>query len=397
MIGLAVARGLAARESSSSTTTLLLERHGQVGTETSSRNSEVVHAGLYYGPRTLKTRLCLPGRVSLYAFCARHSVPHARVGKWVVAQDGAQREALEDLRAHCEALAADPEFGAAAPPVRFLSDAEARALEPAVRADAGVLESPETGIVDSHALMLALHGLFEDAGGVTALNSAVVGIEPLLSSPSAPPGSGGWRLTVRDAATGAESTIEAETIINSAGLGAVGIHNMIVAGRHPERTVRAHYAKGSYFSYGASAPRVRRLVYPAPSAGHAGLGTHLTLDLAGRMRFGPDAEWVEDPSDLAVSAARLPAALAEIRRYLPDVDAEALAPDYAGVRPKLGRLSGVGAGPGFQDFRVAREQGYEGWVDLLGMESPGLTSCLAVAEYVRDLLYGSQSRDLGPA
>ncbi|RYO91087.1 hypothetical protein DL762_002383 [Monosporascus cannonballus] len=394
VIGLAIARALAAQPGSS---TLLVERHGQVGTETSSRNSEVIHAGLYYGPGTLKTRLCVEGRRALYRFCADHGVAHRRTGKWIVAQDAAELEALGRIRDFCRAHNAEVGEEEALP-VRFVGREEARRLEPDVRADAGILESPTTGIVDSHGLMLALQGLFEDAGGVTALNSEVVGVEPLPApSPASTPGSGGWRVTVRDPGAGgagsgseleSESTITAETVINSAGLGAAAIHNMVAPA---ERHVRLHYAKGNYFSYGASAPRVGRLIYPAPAPGGAGLGTHLTLDLAGRVRFGPDVEWVGSPGDLAVSAARLAPAVAEIRRYLPGVDASALAPDYAGVRPKLAPRGAVGAGGGFRDFYVKAEEGFAGWVNLLGMESPGLTSCLAVADYVRDLLHGSRS------
>ncbi|RYP54865.1 hypothetical protein DL768_000429 [Monosporascus sp. mg162] len=394
VIGLAIARALAAQPGSS---TLLVERHGQVGTETSSRNSEVIHAGLYYGPGTLKTRLCVEGRRALYRFCADHGVAHRRTGKWIVAQDAAELEALGRIRDFCRAHNA--EAGEEALPVRFVGREEARRLEPDVRADAGILESPTTGIVDSHGLMLALQGLFEDAGGVTALNSEVVGVEPLPApSPASTPGSGGWRVTVRDPGAGGTesgsepepgSTITAETVINSAGLGAAAIHNMMAP---PGRHVWLHYAKGNYFSYGASAPRVGRLIYPAPAPGSAGLGTHLTLDLAGRVRFGPDVEWVASPDDLAVNADRLAPAVAEIRRYLPGVDASALAPDYAGVRPKLTPRGAVGTGGGFRDFYVRAEDGFAGWVNLLGMESPGLTSCLAVADYVRDLLYGSRSR-----
>lgn len=410
VIGLAIARRLAA----TANPTVLIERHRQVGTETSSRNSEVIHAGLYYGRGTLKTRLCIRGRDALYAFCAERGVAHRRTGKWIVAQDSAELAALERIAEHCASMDrdADGEEGPLRAPVRFLSKEEACRLEPDVRAEAGVLESPETGIIDSHGLMLALQGLFEDAGGMTVLGSEVVGIEPLSSSSNnnnsstSVPGSSGWRLTVRDTTPDAdgnraESTIATSTIINSAGLGAAALHNHIL--RHhgqPERQVKSYYAKGNYFSYGASRPHPSRLIYPAPTPGHAGLGTHLTLDLAGRVRFGPDAEWVDAPDDLAVSAERLPRALAEIRKYLPAVDAAALAPDYAGIRPKLGRLGGTntnnstdgkGGGGGFQDFYIRKEEGFEGWVNLLGMESPGLTSCLAIADYVKDLLYASQS------
>lgn len=355
-------------------TTLLLEQHAQVGTETSSRNSEVIHAGIYYGAGSLKTQLCVRGREQLYAFCAKHQVAHQRTGKWIVAQDAAQREALERIHAFCR-----DELGV---PTRWVGEDEQRREEPDVQARAGALESPTTGIVDSHGLMLALHGQFEEAGGVTALNSRLVGVEPL----GTPAGAGGWRLTVRDAATGEASVVEAETLVNCAGLGAVAVHNLIVPAA---RRLRIYYAKGNYFSYGATRPRVRRLIYPAPAAGAGGLGTHLTLDLAGRVRFGPDVEWVDDPADLAANPRRLPEALAAIREYLPGVDAAALAPDYAGIRPKLGRAGAVAQGQGFVDFYIRKEDGFEGWVNLLGMESPGLTSSLAVAEMVGQLLYGS--------
>ncbi|KAG4219700.1 hypothetical protein PC116_g31821 [Phytophthora cactorum] len=245
--------------------------------------------------------------------------------------------------------------------------------------------------------MTALLGQFEEYGGEVAVNSAVVGIEP-LSTGSSPgsgsgsnnhslPGSNGWRLTVRDAATNTESSITASTIINSAGLGAADIHNMIAP---PEKHVRLYYAKGNYFSYAASRPKVHRLIYPVTAPGAGGLGTHLTLDLAGRMRFGPDVEWVSSPSDLSVNAARLPAALAEIKKYLPSIDEAALSPDYAGIRPKLAPAGAVATGgKGFVDFHIRKEDGYAGWVNLLGIESPGLTSCLAIGEMVRDMLYGS--------
>ncbi|KAI0423366.1 FAD dependent oxidoreductase [Xylaria grammica] len=382
VIGIATARALAQKSASSSSSgTLLLERHASIGTETSSRNSEVIHAGLYYGPGTLKTRLCIAGKQKMYAFCAARGVPHANVGKWVIAQNEAEREALEGLHAVCR-----DELHV---PTRFVGEREAREAEPAVRATAGILESPTTGIVDSHGLMVALQGEFEDAGGVTAVNSTVTRIEPLpLAGGSEKPGSRGWRLTVRDSATGEESTIDTETIVNSAGLGAADVHNMIVP---PERRTRLYYAKGNYFSYAASEPRVGRLIYPATLPGAGGLGTHLTLDLAGRLRFGPDVEWVDDREDLAVNTARFPDVLAAVRRYLPNIDETALSPDYAGIRPKLSRGGAVGAGKGFFDFHIQMEDGFAGWVNMLGMESPGLTSSIAIGDYVGDLFYGTRT------
>jgi 2-hydroxyglutarate dehydrogenase len=377
VIGLATARALSARPN---TSTLLLERHGQVGTETSSRNSEVIHAGIYYGATSLKTRLCVAGKRALYDFCATHGVPHRNTGKWIVAQDAAQAESLERIHAFCR-----DEVGV---PTRFVARDEAARLEPEVRADAAVLDSPTTGIVDSHALMQTLHGLFEEqGGGVTALNSRVTAVEPLRSHPAAAPGSGGWRLTVADAA-GAETNIDTETLVNCAGLGAADVHNMIVPA---DRRRRLYYAKGNYFAYGAARPRVGRLIYPAPTPGGGGLGTHLTLDMGGRIKFGPDVEWVESPADLVVNASRLPEVLEAVRAYLPSVDADALSPDYAGIRPKLGAAGAVGSGKGFVDFYIRREDGFDGWVNLLGMESPGLTSCLAIADEVTALLYGSTS------
>ncbi|KAM0742484.1 hypothetical protein ACQRIT_002661 [Beauveria bassiana] len=376
VVGIAVARQLARRSSGS---TVLIERHTALGTETSSRNSEVIHAGLYYGADSLKARLCVRGKHLLYDLCARHGVGHRRTGKWIVAQTAAQRAALERFHAVCRDTLDVP--------TRWVSAAEVARDGEGVVAAAGALESPTTGIVDSHGLMTCLAGLFEQDGGIVALNSPVVGVRPE---------DGGWAVDVQDAATGETSTITADTIVNAAGLGAAHIHNMIIgaADASPERQLTLHYAKGSYFSYAASRPRISRLIYPVPEPGLGGLGTHLTLDLGGRMRFGPDVEWVSDPTDLAAlsastprGAARLREAVAEIRKYLPGVDPTALAPDYAGMRPKL-------KGPehaGFVDFVVREEEGFRGWVNLLGIESPGLTSAVAIAERVEELLYGNNA------
>ena len=370
MVGLAVARSLAAGAPDGATT-VLLERRRAVGTETSSRSSEVVHAGLYYGAGSLKTALCVRGRRLLYDFCAAHGVPHRRTGKWIVAQTDAQSTALERLRA----FAAD-DLGV---PVRWVGAEEAARREPDVRAEAGILESPTSGIVDSHALMVALLGRFEDAGGLLALGSEVVGVTPLGAA-----GAAGWEVRVRDEQSGAESTVTAETLVNAAGLGAVDVHNMIVPAA---RRLQMFYAKGNYFSYAAPRPKVDRLIYPAPEPGHGGLGTHLTLDLAGRIRFGPDVEWVDSPDDLDVNASRLPEAVREIRKFLPSIDEAALQSDYAGIRPKLAKAGAVMSGQGFMDFVIRKEDGYEGWVNLMGIESPGLTSSLAIGDMVKNMLY----------
>ena len=376
---------------------LLLERHSDVGTETSSRNSEVIHGGLYYGADSLKTQLCIRGRQLLYAFCEQYGVAHRRTGKWIVSQTPGQREALEKIHAFAQSFRGgranleDDEVL----PLRWVTADEARRREPAVRAEAGVLESLSTGIVDSHGLMQTLLGLFEQAGGVLAAGSPVVGIAPLGSGGD---GSGGWQLHVKPVDADEETVVTAETIVNAAGLGAADVHNLITQrddninnnnniGRKHEPPMKLYYAKGNYFSYASSQPRVSTLVYPAPEPGLGGLGTHLTLDLAGRMRFGPDVEWVDDPTNLAVNAAQLPRAIEAIKTYLPGVDASALQPDYAGMRPKLLPAGGVAKDKKAADFIVRSEPGYRGWVNLLGIESPGLTSSLAIGEMVEKIVY----------
>ncbi|CAK7220995.1 hypothetical protein SCUCBS95973_004346 [Sporothrix curviconia] len=414
VVGLAVARALAERAAAaplssasssaapaSASSVLLLERHSDIGTETSSRNSEVIHGGLYYGADSLKTQLCIRGRQLLYAFCEQYGVGHRRTGKWIVAQTPGQREALEKIHAFAQsyrggrASLEDDEVL----PLRWVAADEAKRREPAVRAAAGVLESLSTGIVDSHGLMQTLLGLFEQAGGVLAAGSPLVKITPLGSGGSGgsdddAPGSRGWQLHVKPADADEETVVTAETIVNAAGLGAAAVHNMITqrdssGNSNKEPPMKLYYAKGNYFSYAASQPRVTTLVYPAPEPGLGGLGTHLTLDLAGRIRFGPDVEWVDDPTNLAVNAAQLPRAIEAIKTYLPGVDASALQPDYAGMRPKLLPAGGVAKDNKAPDFVVRSEPGYQGWVNLLGIESPGLTSSLAIGEMVEKLVYSS--------
>jgi 2-hydroxyglutarate dehydrogenase len=365
---LAIAQKLSQRENTAS---ILIERNSGIGMETSSRNSEVIHAGIYYGTNSLKGSLCIRGKELMYQFCDEADVPYRRTGKWVVAQDDAQFKSLEKINAVCQELGV---------PMRWVSQAEVERDGEGIVARAGVLDSPTTGIVDSHGLMLGLLGRFEEKEGILALNSPVVGITPLGQA-----GSQGWEIQVKDAATGETSTITAETIINAAGHGAVGIHNMITP---PEKHKQTFYAKGNYFSYSASAPKISRLIYPAPAPGASGLGTHLTLDMGGRIRFGPDLEWVEREDDLSANGSQLQLAIKDIQQYLPAVDESCLAADYAGIRPKLARGGGGVDGKGFLDFIIRKEEGYEGWVNLLGIESPGLTSSLAIGEKVDAMLYG---------
>ncbi len=327
----------------------------------------------------------------VYDLCEKYSIPHRNCGKWVVAQNEQQLLEIEKVRKHSQKLGV---------PTSFISLEKAKQLEPDVRAEAGILESPTTGILDSHAYMQFLVGAFEDGGGDVALNTKVTSIEPL--STTGVPGSGGWGITSLDSASGEEMTITTENLINSAGLGAVEVNNMVFSSQ-PKRQIKMYYAKGNYFSYSASHPRTKRLIYPAPEPGLGGLGTHLTFDMGGQLRFGPDVEWVDTPGDLSVSTSRLPLAIEAIKKYLPGIDESRLKPDYAGIRPKLARGGAVastersenvetkkqGEKGGFIDFVIRKEEGVEGFVNLLGIESPGLTSSLAIGEKVEELVYGS--------
>jgi L-2-hydroxyglutarate oxidase LhgO len=324
----------------------------------------------------------------LYNLCVSKGIPHRNTGKWIIAQDGAQMERLEHLAVHARGVGV---------PMRFLGGREVREREPDVRAMAGVLESMSTGIVDSHALMQFLQGDYEDRGGDVVFNTRVTGIEALER------GKGGYRIYTRPMdleASGSEEqsedVIEVETLINSAGLGAIAINNMLLP---PEQHRKPFYAKGSYFSYASGHPKPKTLLYPAPVPGHGGLGTHLTLDMTGRVRFGPDVEWVDDPNDLAPSMSRMNEAVEAIRTYLPGVDRDAIDLDYCGIRPKLSKGSNTW-GPGFEDFYIRDEgksveeggKGLKGWINLMGIESPGLTSSLSIAEMVEEMIYGNVSR-----
>jgi 2-hydroxyglutarate dehydrogenase len=376
VVGLAIARQLASR---TGTSTLLIERHGSVGTETSSRNSEVIHAGLYYGPTSLKTKLCLRGKHLLYELCEAQQIPHRRTKKWILAQDDQQFRELEALHEFSKNIEV---------PTRFLSRQEISEQEPDVRAEAGVLESPTTGIVDSHALMAYLEGSFDERGGDEVLHTVVKDIKPIGDNA----GDEGYEITTESKdGKGGQDIITAETVVNSAGLAAMDISNMILP---PSRHRKPMFAKGSYFSYSSSRPKPNVLLYPAPKPGLGGLGTHLTIDMAGRVRFGPDVEWVTDPTDLTPHPDRLKEAIAVIKEYLPSIDPEAIDLDYAGIRPKLGKTSGTWGkdGKGFADFYIKEEEGFKGFVNLLGIESPGLTSSLAIAEYVEEILYGEKAR-----
>lgn len=307
----------------------------------------------------------------MYDLCEKQGIPYRKSKKWVLAQNAEQREGLEKTHEFAKLIDV---------PTHFISLSEAFAREPDVRAKEAVLESPTTGIVDSHAYMSYLESDFISKNGDLACHTQVEAVDAVDY------GNGGWQIITKSGSSSEVNSISTETLINSAGLAAVPLSNSILpASRH----VTPYYAKGSYYSYSAPAPRPKTLIYPAPTSGAAGLGTHLTMDMTGAIRFGPDVEWVDDPRDLSVNESRLPAALDEIEMYLPSVQREKVGLDYSGIRPKLGKGGAVweGNGEGFIDFVIRKEEGYEGFINLLGIESPGLTSSLAIAEMVNDLIY----------
>jgi L-2-hydroxyglutarate oxidase LhgO len=349
VVGLAVARALAGR----GLETIVLERERQVGCGISSRNSEVIHAGIYYPPGSLKAQLCVRGRHLLYAYCAGRGIAHRRCGKLIVATSTEQREALERLQATGLSNGVDG--------LALRTAAEPSSAEPHLSCVAA-LESVNTGIVDSHALMLALHADLERAGGVVAFGAPVVAGEC---------GASGLRLRVDGAAP---MEIEARCVVNSAGLHAPAVAAALV-GLPAAQVPKQRLAKGSYFTLGGRSP-FARLIYPVPESG--GLGVHLTLDLAGQARFGPDVEWV-DTLDYAVDPGRAKTFDAAIRRYWPGLPEGALQPAYAGIRPKL-----HGPGEAAADFVIqdVSQHGVPGLVNLFGIESPGLTASLAIAELI---------------
>lgn len=306
----------------------------------------------------------------MYELCAKEGIPHKNTQKWIIAQDDQQMNELHRVHKFARSIGI---------PTKFISKEEAKEREPDVRADAGILVSESTGIVDSHSFMQFLEGDFQSQGGVCAFHSPVTAIKPLEG------GKAGYEIFTRNDRD-EEDSIVVETLVNSAGLFACAINNMILP---EERHRTPFYAKGSYYSYAASHPKPKTLLYPAPVPGHGGLGTHLTLDMTGRVRFGPDVEYVDDPNDLTPNPARLDEAIEMIKTYLPGIKARAIDLDYSGIRPKIGKNSAV-AGQGFQDFIIQAEEGYPGFVNLLAIESPGLTSSLAIGEMVNDLLYNSR-------
>ncbi len=352
VIGLAIARRLAqaGRE------VIVLEAAESIGTVTSSRNSEVIHAGIYYKAGSVMARMCVSGKRALYQYCSDHGIPYRNCGKLIVATTPQESEKLHAIRAHAAANGVDD--------LQTLSGKAARELEPALRCEAALL-SPSTGIIDSHAYMLALRGDAEDAGAAFAFHTPLVGAKAQEDCIQI------------DAGGNTPTSLRCRALVNAAGLEAPAVARSI-DGMPIDLIPPAYLAKGNYFSCSARAP-FSRLIYPVPEPG--GLGVHLTLDLAGQARFGPDVEWV-DRIEYDVNPARAERFYPAIRRYWPALPDGALMPSYSGIRPKI-----VPPAVAVQDFVIQgpRNHGLPGLINLFGIESPGLTSSLAIADYVCEL------------
>ena len=353
VIGLAIARrlALAGRD------VVVLEAEGSIGNHTSSRNSEVIHAGIYYPTGSLRARMCLAGKHALYRYCAERGIPHERIGKVIVATAADEIPTLEKYRSQAERNGVDD--------LRWLSGADVRALEPNVRAVAGVL-SPSTGIIDSHSLMLAYQGDAENRGAAVVFRSPVKGGRVSADG------------TTLDVGGSEPMRIRARCVVNAAGLTAPAVARSI-AGVPPATIPGQYYCKGHYYVLSGKAP-FNRLIYPVGS----GLwhGVHVTLDLAGQVKFGPDLHW-QDDADYAFDESREADFYSAIRHYYPQLPDAALHPGYTGIRPKI-TAKGVPAA----DFVIhgRRDHGVANMVHLYGIESPGLTSSLAIADHVAALL-----------
>jgi L-2-hydroxyglutarate oxidase LhgO len=355
VVGLAVARALALRGHE----VVVLEAANAIGTCTSSRNSEVIHAGIYYPQGSLKARLCVQGGSMLYDYCLERGINHRRCGKLIVATSSVQ---VDQLAAIAQRARRNDVLD-----IQPLSQQEVYQLEPELYCMAALL-SQSTGIVDSHALMLSLEGDIANAGGIVVLNSPVTHTQYVQ---------GAIELVTNDGAR-----LRTKLLVNAAGLQATALAKQF-KGLAAQHIPQAFFAKGNYFTLAGRAP-FSHLIYPVPEA--AGLGVHLTLDLGGQAKFGPDVQWLDSPVDLTVDPARGDAFYAEVRKYWPGLQDGALLPGYAGIRPKISGPNDPAA-----DFLLQGPQthGVPGLVNLFGIESPGLTASLAIGQHVANLLNAS--------
>ena len=357
VVGLAVARALALQGRE----VMVLEAANAIGTGISARNSEVIHSGMYYPTGSLKASFCVQGRTQLVAYCQERGIGHRLCGKLIVATEPNQIPKLKAIQ--------DQALANGVTDVRWLSAQEAMAMEGALKCVAALL-SPGTGIVDSHGLMLSFQGDLENVGGMVVLNAAVKSVELDPDNTSSP------RHLVYMADG---SVLASHTLINAAGLIAPALAHQF-SGLAPQLIPTAYYAKGNYFTLSTAAP-FRHLIYPVPES--AGLGVHLTLDLGGQAKFGPDVQWVDTPDDFQVDASRADAFYAAVRTYWPGLPDGALQSGYAGIRPKISGPNAPAA-----DFLIQgpATHGVAGLVNLFGIESPGLTSSMAIADWVTKLL-----------
>lgn len=359
VVGLAVARAVALelRNHTDSPSVYVLEREGSIGTQTSSRNSEVIHAGIYYPHGSLKAQLCVRGRELLYEYLIERDLPFNRLGKLIVAVNSEQDQMLAGIKARAEKNGVMD--------LEFLTQRQAQSLEPELYCTSALL-SPSTGILDTHSYMLSLQGDAENAGAFVVFHTEVVKAE-----------CSGGNISLH---TNTGDVIDAKRVINCAGVSAPLLAKLF-EGADQAQIPKAHYCKGNYFLLQGKSP-FKRLIYPVPEA--AGLGVHLTLDLGGQVKFGPDVQWVEDPSDLSVEPSRGELFYGAVRSYWPSLPDHALIPGYAGIRPKINSEDEKS-----EDFKILDKETHKvpGLIHLLGIESPGITSSLAIAQEVVKRLF----------
>lgn len=355
VIGLAIAAELADKKSN----IIILEKNETHGMEISSRNSEVIHAGIYYPPDSMKAKFCVQGRQQLYETCMKHNIPHLKIGKLIIAISDKEMETLEQLGQAAKKNGVT---------VTLIDKKQVNALEPHVNA-VGALYSPETGIINAHALMNYYHRSAKMKGAETVYKTKVTGIEKLAC---------GYRVTTLNG-DGDQFEFDTEKLVNAAGLHSDEIAAM-VGGAY-----KHHYCKGDYFSIkNVKKGTVNRLVYPVPEKDHVGLGVHLTLDLSGRMKLGPDATYINRVEEYKVDGSKREQFYESAVRFLPFIQKEDIVPEMSGIRPKL-----QGPGEGFRDFVISED--FPGFVNLVGIESPGLTAAPAIARYVSNILTGKSS------
>ncbi|KAG0673455.1 hypothetical protein C6P42_002720 [Pichia californica] len=357
VVGLAIGAELV--QQSKNNNVLIIEKNEEYGQETSSRNSEVVHAGLYYPKDSLKTKLCIIGKNKIYQ--RKEFIPVRQCGKWIIAQNEQEMEYLEKLHDKSKEINVKTEF---------ISLKRGKLDEPSIMARYAILNSPTTGITSAHEVMDYLATKFQEGEGNLALGTKVIGIEYIK-------GENVYEINTKTNEDDEIYNIKTSNIINCAGLYAPKIANMILP---KDKHIKAYYAKGNYFSYNGPNPHINRLIYPCPTPGVASLGTHLTLDLGGQIRFGPDLEWVDNCDNYKVNEKNLDLAVEAVKVYFPNIKREFMNGSYSGIRPKL-------IGPEvkkFQDFVIRNESeiGHPCFINLLGIESPGLTASMGISEYV---------------